>query len=167
MRSSFPHNVFMATRYQAKLTEGQGASTAEPDDILAKIRGQDLWVVNSRRRNGLILHKQFYTEFAGPGAAVGGGLDQDCCGVIPLGSLSLLSATSAEEQQKALKIRLQWVRLTQNFTDKPVAIDRARMILEQFKSYFTPDTVEHIPDEAFALLVGVLPYTIRRARDLV
>lgn len=157
----------MPTRSQATLIGYQGMTPPEHGDILAKVRSADLWIVNSRRRNGLILHKGFYTEFAGPGAAVGGGLDGECCGVIPLGSLSLLPATSAEEQQKALKIRLQWVRLTQNFTDKPVALDRARMILEQFKSYFTTETVDQVPDEAFARLVGVLPYTVRRARDLV
>ncbi|MGB3203010.1 MAG: hypothetical protein WBA99_19040 [Nodosilinea sp.] len=140
---------------------------SEDDDILAKVRGGELWVVNSRRRNGLIIHKEFYTEFAGPGAAVGGGLDTDCRAVIPLGSLSLISPESAEAQQKALKIRLQWVRLTQNFTDKPVPIDRAQLILEQFKSYFDQNIVDQVPDEAFALLVGVLPYTVQRARALV
>ncbi len=140
---------------------------SEDDDILTKIRGGDLWVVNSRRRNGLIIHKEFYTEFAGPGAAVGGGLDADCRAVIPLGSLSLIEPDSAEAQQKALKIRLQWVRLTQNFTDKPVPVDRAQLILEQFKSYFDQTIVDQVPDEAFALLVGVLPYTVRRARALV
>ncbi|MEO1070065.1 MAG: hypothetical protein AAFW95_13255 [Cyanobacteria bacterium J06638_6] len=141
--------------------------TSDDDDILAKIRSGNLWVVNSRRRNGLIIHKEFYTEFAGPGAAVGGGLDDDCRAVIPLGSLSLISSETAEAQQKALKIRLQWVRLTQNFTDKPVPIDRAQLILEQFKSYFDQSIVEQVPDEAFALLVGVLPYTVQRARHLV
>lgn len=160
----------LPTRYQSSGSNGRDFAASDhphADDILAKIRGQKLWVVNSRRRNGLIIHKEFYTEFAGPGAAVGGGLDADCRSVIPLGSLSLLPSTSAEEQQKALRIRLQWVRLTQNFTDKPVALDRARMILEQFKSYFEPSTVDQVPDEAFALLVGVLPHTVRRARALV
>jgi hypothetical protein len=162
-----PADPALATRYQSVSSGGASISPPEDDDILAKIRGKELWIVNSRRRNGLIIHKEFYTEFAGPGAAIGGCLDADCRGVIPLGSLSLIAPTSAEEQQKALKIRLQWVRLTQNFTDKPVALDRARMILEQFKSYFDPSIVDQVPDEAFALLVGVLPYTVRQARALV
>lgn len=160
----------LPTRHQVLRSDGVDFADSLPtdsDDILAKIRGQKLWIINSRRRNGLIIHKEFYTEFAGPGAAIGGGLDADCRSVIPLGSLSLLPSTSAEEQQKALKIRLQWVRLTQNFTDKPVALDRARMILEQFKSYFDPNIVNHVPDEAFALLVGVLPHTVRQARALI
>ncbi|MFM7219005.1 MAG: hypothetical protein ACKO21_02095 [Nodosilinea sp.] len=148
-------------------TLSPGGSMAEDVDVMAKIRGQNLWTVNSRRRNGLILYKQFYTEFAGPGAAIGGSLDTDCRSVIALGSLSLVAPESIEDQQKALRIRLQWVRLTQNFTDKPVALDRARMILEQFKNYFDQSIVDQVPDEAFALLVGVLPPTVRRARALL
>lgn len=147
--------------------ESSSLILSDDDDILAKIRGNDLWVVNSRRRNGLIIHKEFYTEFAGPGAAIGGGLDSDCRAIIPLGSLSLIAPDSAEAQQKALKIRLQWVRLTQNFTDKPIPLDRAQLILEQFKSYFDQSIVDTVPDEAFALLVGVLSHTVRRARALV
>ena len=134
------------------------------DSILSDVRGDRLWIVNSRRRNGLILYKQYYTEFAGPGAAVGGNLDTDCTAVIPLGNLSLIPPDSSEAQQKALRIRLQWVRLTQNFTDKPVPLARAQMILEQFKNYFDQDILDQVPDEAFALLVGVLPHTIHRAR---
>ncbi len=137
------------------------------DEILSKIRGKNLWVVNARKRNGLILNKGFYTEFAGPGAAIGGGLDPDCHDFIALGSLSLIAPASPEEQQKALRIRLQWVRLTQNFTDKPDALERAQLILEQFKSYFDQGIVKQVPDEAFALLVGVFPSTIRKARALL
>jgi hypothetical protein len=164
--SERPHAVSPVSRLSHPLFDSS-LPLAGDDDIMSKMRGGQLWVVNSRRRNGLIIHKEFYTEFAGPGAAVGGGLDDDCRAVIPLGSLSLIATDSTEDQQKALKIRLQWVRLTQNFTDKPVPIDRARLILEQFKSYFDQSIVDSVPDEAFALLVGVLPYTVHRARALV
>ncbi len=164
--AAHPHAVTPVSRLSNPFFE-PNLLLSEDDDILAKIRGDDLWVVNSRRRNGLIIHKEFYTEFAGPGAAVGGGLDADCRAVIPLGSLSLIAPDSAEDKQKALRIRLQWVRLTQNFTDKPVPLDRAQLILEQFKSYFDQTIVDQVPDEAFALLVGVLPFTVRQARALV
>lgn len=148
-------------------TTGNRQSETQADDILAKVRSGRLWIVNSRRRNGLIIHKGFYTEFAGPGAAIGGVFDADCKAIIPLGNLSLIEPESAEEQQKALRIRLQWVRLTQNFTDKPAATARAQMILEQFKGYFDQEIVDQVPDEAFAMLVGVLPHTVRRARQLM
>lgn len=136
------------------------------DEVVEKLESGQLWVVNSRRRNGLIVLREFHAEFAGPGAAVGGDLDsEDIVGVIPIGNLSLLSPDSHEAHQNAIKIRLQWIRLTQNFTDQPRPDDRARMILEQFKTYFDQATVDLVPDQAFALLVGVLPRTIRRVRS--
>jgi hypothetical protein len=36
--------------------------------------------------------------------------------------------------------------------------------LNQFETYFDQQTIARIPDEAFAMLVGVLPYSIRMAR---
>ena len=135
------------------------------DNVVEKLESGKLWVVNSRRRNGLIVLREFHAEFAGPGAAVGGDLDSnDIVGVIPIGNLSLLSPDSHEAHQNAIKIRLQWIRLTQNFTDQPQPDDRARMILEQFKTYFDQATVDLVPDQAFAMLVGVLPRTIQRVR---
>ncbi|NER81651.1 MAG: hypothetical protein F6K42_19225 [Leptolyngbya sp. SIO1D8] len=136
----------------------------EKDVVLDQINGGKLWIVNSRRRNGIVIYKKFHAEFAGPGAAVGGVLDTDCTHITALGNLSLVEPKSYEEQQKAIRIRLQWVRLTQNFTDKPVPIERAQMILEQFKMYFDQSIVDSVPDEAFSLLVGVFPNTVRQAR---
>ncbi|MEN8447014.1 MAG: hypothetical protein ABG776_18610 [Cyanobacteria bacterium J06555_13] len=134
------------------------------DDVVEKIDSGQLWVVNSRRRNGIIVMREFHAEFAGPGAAVGGDLDSGIVKIIPIGNLSLLEPDSHEEHQNAIKIRLQWIRLTQNFTDQASPDDRARMILEQFKTYFDQATVDLVPDEAFAMLVGVLPQTIHRVR---
>lgn len=147
-----------------RTTEQPVIQTPKADEILKRLSGGELWVVNSRRRNGLILFKEFYAEFAGPGAAVGGSFDLDCQQVIPLGTLSLIQPDDPEDHQKALRIRLQWIRLTQNFTDKADPYDRAQMILEQFKNYFDQSIVEGVPDEAFAMLVGVLPCTMRVAR---
>ncbi|MDJ0706682.1 MAG: hypothetical protein QNJ46_25710 [Leptolyngbyaceae cyanobacterium MO_188.B28] len=152
--------------YRQTISASQSVSQLlEADQILNQLNSDQLWVVNSRRRNGIIIYKKFHAEFAGPGAAVGGLFDKTCQKVIPLGNLSLVPSTSHEDQQKALRIRLQWIRLTQNFTDKPVPLERAQMILEQFKNYFDQQIVDHIPDEAFAMLVGVFPFTVRIARS--
>ncbi|NJL21726.1 MAG: hypothetical protein HC895_14385 [Leptolyngbyaceae cyanobacterium SM1_3_5] len=140
------------------------AECVEVSDILSRIKSGQLLRVNSRRRNGLIVYKSFYAEFAGPGAAVGGVFDKDCQKVIAVGDLSLISPESHEERQDAYKIRRQWIRLTQQFTDQSVPLQRAQAILTQFENYFDADTIASIPDEAFALLVGVLPQTVRRAR---
>ncbi|NEQ44207.1 MAG: hypothetical protein F6K00_11890 [Leptolyngbya sp. SIOISBB] len=136
----------------------------DTDIVLDKINSGKLWIVNSRRRNGIVVYKKFHAEFAGPGAAVGGALDEKCESISALGNLSLVEPKSYEDQQKAIRIRLQWVRLTQNFTDKPIPVERAQMILEQFKTYFDQSIVDSVPDEAFSLLVGVFPSTVRKAR---
>jgi hypothetical protein len=139
----------------------EGVSTEE---LLDYIRSGQVWQVNSRQRNGVILCKPFHTEFAGPGAAVGGYLDVDCQRVIPMGKLSLVRPNSHQDRQNAYLIRRQWIKLTQQVTDKSVPLQRAQMILNQFENYFDQETIARIPDEAFALMVGVLPYTIRMAR---
>jgi hypothetical protein len=133
-------------------------------DILTQLNSGQLLVVNSRRRNGLIIYKRFHAEFAGPGAAVGSFFDVDCQHAIPVGDLSLLHPIDQEERQKAYLIRRQWIRLTHQFTDNPVPLKRAQMILNQFDNYFGSETVAELPDEAFALLVGVLPQTVRLVR---
>ncbi|MEO1094238.1 MAG: hypothetical protein AAFX01_05005 [Cyanobacteria bacterium J06638_28] len=154
----------MLQTHQNKVASAPVKQPSETDAVLEQIGNGKLWIVNSRRRNGIVVYKKFHAEFAGPGAAVGGVLDADCTRVTPLGNLSLVEPKSHEDQQKAIRIRLQWIRLTQNFTDKPVPIDRAQMILEQFKNYFDPSIVNGVPDEAFSLLVGVFPNTVRQAR---
>lgn len=154
----------MLPTYRDDVIQAPVKQHPEVDAVLEKVKGGKLWIVNSRRRNGIVLYKKFHAEFAGPGAAVGGALDVDCTRITALGNLSLVEPKSYEEQQKAIRIRLQWVRLTQNFTDKPVPLERAQMILEQFKMYFDQAIVDQVPDEAFSLLVGVFPHTVRRAR---
>lgn len=135
-----------------------------PLDILAKINSGQLLVVDSRRRNGLILIKRFHAEFAGPGAAVGGTFDVGCQEAIPVGDFHFVCPVSPEERQKAYAIRRHWVRLMEQLTAKPAAWERAQMLLNQFEQYFDAETVAQIPDRAWALLVGVFPQTIQAAR---
>ncbi|MBD1822538.1 hypothetical protein H6F51_08520 [Cyanobacteria bacterium FACHB-DQ100] len=134
-------------------------------DILSQLHQGQLLMVNSRRRNGLILFKQFHAEFAGPGAAVGNLFDRDCKAVIEVGDSSpLIDPRAHEERQKAYLIRRQWIRLTQQITDNPMPFQRAQMILNQFENYFGAEMVARLPSEAFALMVGVLPQTVEIVR---
>lgn len=139
---------------------------SQEKEILTQMHSQQLLIVNSRRRNGLILYKRYHAEFAGPGAAVGGLFDKDCQRSLPVGNLSLIHPETAEERQRAYLIRRQWIRLTTQITNDPVPLQRAQKILTQFQQYFDAETVAHLPDDAFALLVGVLPETIRRVREM-
>ncbi len=157
--------VTMPQTYRDDVASSLVKQSPNSNIVLDRINSGKLWIVNSRRRNGIVVYKKFHAEFAGPGAAVGGALDANCDRITALGNLSLVEPKSYEEQQKAIRIRLQWVRLTQNFTDKPIPVERAQMILEQFKTYFDQDIVDSVPDEAFSMLVGVFPRTVRQARQ--
>lgn len=133
-------------------------------EIITKLHNGKVVMVNDRRRNGLLLYKRYHAEFAGPGAAVGGFYDRDCEWALPVGNISLLFPESHEERQRAYLIRRQWIRLMKQITEKPVPQQRVQMILTQFENYFDAETVAQLPDEAFALLVGVLPQTVRMVR---
>lgn len=147
------------------MTSVSEVNLATPDRILEQLQQQKLLVVNPRRRNGLILYKSYHAEFAGPGSIVGGVGDLDCCAVLPVGDLDLLTPTAAEERQRGYLTRRQWIQLTRKITEQAQPKQRAKMILEQFEHYFNAKAIAKIPDEAFSLLVGVLPQTIRDIRE--
>jgi hypothetical protein len=134
-------------------------------EILSQLHHGQLMMVNSRKRNGLILIKSFHAEFAGPGSAIGGDFDRDCQDIITVGDLSVAAPGSQEERQKAYLIRRQWIRLANQITEHQLPADRVKMMLQQFENYFAMETVKALPDEAFALLVGVLPRTVKRIRS--
>jgi hypothetical protein len=131
------------------------------------LRQKNLLFINPKRKNGLILIKKYYTDFAGPGAIIGGCFDQDLQDVIPLGNLSLLKPSNYQERHRAYLIRRQWVRLIKQITDNPVPNQRAQVILNQFEHWFDAKTATQVPDHIFASMVGVFPDTITKARDLV
>ncbi|GAB1538342.1 hypothetical protein NUACC21_10010 [Scytonema sp. NUACC21] len=143
-----------------------GTEQSQSSDLLTMLLSGKVFVVNSRRRNGLILFKRFHAEFAGPGAAVGGDYDRDCLGALAIGNLSLLTPESHDERQKAYLIRRQWIRLIKQITENPVPQQRVQKILDQFEQYFPPEMVAQLPDQTFALLVGVLPQTVAILRRL-
>ncbi|MUL36394.1 hypothetical protein [Gloeocapsopsis dulcis] len=158
-------NVYLSgCRDQCTTRNDSGDHSAS--EILKLLRSGQVLMVNSRRRNGLILYKGFHAEFAGPGAAVGSFYDRDCDWALPVGNLSLLTPESHEERQKAYLIRRQWIRLMKQITEKSQPQQRVQKILEQFEQYFDSQTVSQIPNEAFARLIGVLPQTANIARSV-
>lgn len=131
-----------------------------------KLQQGNLLVVNPRRKNGLILYKNYHAEFAGPGAIIGGRFDLNVSRLLAVGNLSLITPSSSQARKQAYKMRRQWVRLTKQIIDNPQPTERAQVILNQFEHWFDTETVADLPDEAFALLVGVLPQTIRKVRNI-
>lgn len=148
---------------------GSSSIILELDNIpklLVKLADKELLIVNPRRKNGLILYKKYHAEFAGPGAIVGGQFDLGVTNVLPVGNVSLVYPQNSQEKKQAYKMRRQWVRLTKQIIDNPLPTERAQVILNQFEHWFDIETVADLPDEAFALLVGVLPQTIRKVRNI-
>ncbi len=141
------------------------AEKARNQEILEQLQQQQLLIVNPRRRNGLILYKSYYAEFAGPGSIVGGVGDVGCRAVLPVGDLDLLIPVAADDRQRGYLTRRQWIQLTRKITEQEQPEKRAKMILDQFEHYFDSKAIAKIPDEAFSLLVGVLPRTIRNIRE--
>ncbi len=133
-------------------------------EVLTQLNSGQLLMVDSKRRNGLIIYKRFHAEFAGPGAAVGGLFDLGCQRTIPVGDLSLIYPESYEDKKKAYETRQHWIRVTADLTATPSPLQRAQRILTQFEMYFDLETVAKLPDEAMARLVGVMPHTIRMVR---
>ncbi len=138
--------------------------SSQPAELLSQLNSGQLLMVDSRRRNGLIIYKRYHAEFAGPGAAVGGFFDVGTQRTIPVGDLALVAPEKYEQRQKAYSIRRHWIRLTEQLTENPVPLQRAKMLLAQFEHYFDSETVDELPDDALASLVGVLPSTIRVVR---
>lgn len=145
-------------------------NVADGDDIchqlLPKLQQGELLIVNPRRKNGLIVYKTYHAEFAGPGAIIGGQFDLNVSRLLAVGNLSLITPDSPQARKQAYKMRRQWVRLTKQIIDNPQPTERAQVILNQFEHWFDTETVADLPDEAFALLVGVLPQTIRQVRNI-
>lgn len=139
---------------------------AQSCKILAQLKARELLVVNPRRKNGLIVCKKYHAEFVGPGAVIGGQFDLDAVDVIPVGDISFIYPQTSEERKQAYKMRRQWVRLTKQIIDNPIPTERAQVIINQFEHWFDTETVAQLPDEVFALLVGVLPQTVRRVRNI-
>jgi hypothetical protein len=137
----------------------------QTSSILTQLQAKAFLIVNPRRKNGLILYKRYHAEFAGPGAVVGSEFDVDVVNVLAVGKLSFIIPQTSQERINAYLIRRQWIRLTKQITDNPVPIQRAQVILNQFENWFDTETSAQLPDEAFALLVGVLPQTIKRVRN--
>lgn len=133
--------------------------------LLSSLKAEELSIVNPRRKNGLIIYKKYHAEFAGPGAIVGGQFDAGAVKVLPVGNVSLVAPQDSQARKQAYKMRRQWVRLTKQIIDNPQPTERAQVILNQFEHWFDVETVAELPDEAFALLVGVLPQTIRKVRN--
>jgi hypothetical protein len=133
-------------------------------ELLHQLRSCKQWIINPRRKNGIIIYKPYHAEFAGPGAVIGGLFDRDVVAIFPVGKLSLIQAHDCEERKRSYLIRRQWIRLFTKILENPDPIERAQVILNQFEHWFDIETAHQVSNDAFARLIGVLPQTIAQVR---
>ncbi len=124
-----------------------------------------LRAVSPRRHSGVILCKAHHAEFAGPGAAVGGGLDRGVHQMLIVGELEWIELTSPRERQVAYQKRIQWLNWLQQITRQIEPEQRAQRLVTSFEMFFGRSLVAEIPVEVLARLVGTFPDTIDQARQ--
>lgn len=124
-----------------------------------------LLAVSEHKRSGLILCKPFHAEFAGPGAAVGTLVDDECATVIAIGSPEIIEMVSHEERQRAYSRRIQWIRWLQKITDHSDPVQRLEKLFSGLEAFFGGLVLDNLSDEVLALLAGVLPQTVAVARS--
>lgn len=134
-------------------------------EILTQLHSGQLLKVCGRRGSGIIICHCYHAELAGPGAAVGGIFDIDCREIIPVGKVALVYPQTKEERQKAYMVRQQWMRLTLKAMETHVPVQRAKTLLSLLERYLDSASVSQLPDDLVAQLIGVLPKTVRMARQ--
>ncbi len=135
-----------------------------PDPLVTANSGR-LLAVSEHKRSGLILCGEHYAEFAGPGAAVGTLIDQQCKAVIAIGAPEIIEMETADDRQRAYGHRIQWLRWLQKITDHTDPIQRAEKLFAGLEAFFGKEVLGGLPDDVLALLAGVLPQTIGVARS--
>lgn len=111
-------------------------------------------------KGGLILQKQFYADFVGPGAVVGSNFDVNCISVYVVGTVEFLVPTTYSERQQAYQKRLAYTQQLQEIAGKEAPLQRGFSILHQLCEWVGAKHTQQIPDELVARLAGVLTKTI-------
>lgn len=135
--------------------------------VLSQLQSGQLLMLDGDRQGGLIICKRHHAEFAGSGSAVGGIFDIDCVRTIAVGDVALIYPESSQQRQQAFLKRKDWLTSFQTPLMESVPLKRAGEILQLFEQYFEPETVKSLPDDALAMLAGVLPQTIVMARQSI
>lgn len=155
----------MSMGLQSKCVDNQISYALKVSRFRTVLDSQPLLAISEHKKSGLILCKSFHAEFAGPGALIGAPLEQGCTAVIAIGSPEIVEVSTHEERQKAYGRRIQWIRWLQKITDHQDPVQRAEKLLSGFEAFFDRKIMASLPDEALALLIGVLPQTVTAVRS--
>jgi hypothetical protein len=154
------------------LDTGISQNRVKQSELLINITSGKVFKVNGSIGVALIICHPHYAEIVGRGGAVGGFRDLDTREVILIGNVSLTYLSNSADKLKSYQVREKWVEVTQKVTgdevkDKLDSLRRSRAILLMLERYCGLEAIAHVPDEILAQLVGVLPQTMKKARDIV
>ncbi len=121
--------------------------------------GQLLSVANNSDA-GVILQKNFFAEFVGPGAAIGGMFDVGCVKIYTLGKGELSTPATLIERQQAFHRRIEDIEMMQKLCQSEAPLQRSIDLLELLCDRFSLPEVRKIPNDVLAKTVGVFPNTI-------
>lgn len=133
-----------------------------PTMLLRQITSGQLWEIAPDAVGGLLLIRPFYVDFAGPGAAVGGTIDEGCTQVIPLGRVQLRSLSSLRDREDAIDIRATYADQLVDIAQIPTAIERATALIHLLHQWLPGNLALLVSAPHAAGLAGVLPDTINR-----
>lgn len=115
-------------------------------------------------QGGLIIHKSFYADFVGPGAAVGSSFDINCTSVYVIGEVKFWVPTTHAERQQAFQKRMAYSQQLQELVGQGAPLQRCALILNQLSQWVGAKEANNIPDELVARLAGVFTKTVKMTR---
>ncbi|MEW6498368.1 MAG: hypothetical protein AB1589_38585 [Cyanobacteriota bacterium] len=115
-------------------------------------------------QGGLIIHKSFYADFVGPGAAVGSSFDVNCTSVYVIGEVKFWVPATYAERQQAFQKRMAYSQQLQELVGQGAPLQRCALILNQLSQWVGAKEANNIPDELVARLAGVFTKTVKMTR---
>lgn len=142
-----------------------GSKNVSAAVLLSLLKSGQWLALSSDFKGGLIIRKRFYADFVGSGAAVGGCLDVNCTCVYVLGTVQFYAPATYKERASAFGQRIACIERLKEILLERSRLRRAYSILGQLSRWVGADAVKNIPDELVAQLAGLLPTTVKVARQ--
>ncbi|MDX2243431.1 MAG: hypothetical protein NW224_22345 [Leptolyngbyaceae cyanobacterium bins.302] len=131
--------------------------------LLHRLTGGHVLAIAPDTLGGLLLVKGFYVDFAGPGAAVGGGFDRACTAVYAIGTVRFQTLLTSSALEAAIQARVAYAEQLAAIVSIPQAVQRARLMATYLAEWLPGNLSLTISSELMAGLAGVLPGTVHRA----
>jgi hypothetical protein len=139
-------------------------SASDPNSVLLdRLRQGQLFALDPNYPGGLILFKSFYTDFAGPGSAIGGEFDRHCTAIYPVGPIRIQIVSTHVARQQTLHQRMTYAEKLANIASMPVSLRRSCMVVDCLCEWLSPAIAEQVSHELISKLVSISPVAVQLA----